>query len=143
MLQKTFRADYLQTVRLWRERTVPGGRKRARRVDNKRLRCGSESVVFPHLASSHRLAHRSVDAQRKTFRWRMRSAFLIKSPFFSCQSPTSEEFQRKEVEDSQTTAVYWVAPMRQTQSRLGNLFQQTGTSPLARHIEKVSVDCGF
>lgn len=29
------------------------------------------------------------------------------------------------------------------QSHFSNLFQQMGSSPLARYIEKVSVDCGF
>lgn len=39
--------------------------------------------------------------------------------------------------------MYWVVRVIQTQSHFSNLFQQTGLSPLARYIEKVSVDCGF
>lgn len=40
-------------------------------------------------------------------------------------------------------SVDWVVQTIQTQSHCGNLFQQTGLSPLARYIEKVSVECRF
>lgn len=118
MLQK-LRADYLQTVRL-EERARCQGEEKSTACEQQRLFWSSKCVVLPHrlcwsaknypslfsllslsltcspVASSLKLAHCCIDARSKTFTWRMRFTFLLKSLFSSSshQLSTTEEFQR-------------------------------------------------